>query len=109
MNSARCCFLVSLLLLSLPARAESDQKAGLFTQARQLPLVSQSLHVSARGEDAEVRLVQVFHNDGPELGQADYQLHLPQGATVMSFGFWQGERFLSAELKEKGEAEAAHE
>jgi hypothetical protein len=109
MNSARCCFLVSLLLLTLPARAQDDQKAGLFTQARQLPLVSQSLHVSARGEDAEVRLIQVFHNDGPELGQADYQLHLPEGATVMSFGFWQGERFLSAELKEKGEAEAAHE
>src|SRR5207253_1076548 len=75
----------------------------------QLPLVSQSLYVNARGEDAEVRLIQVFHNDGPELGQADYQLHLPEGATVMSFGFWQGERFLAAELKEKGEAEAAHE
>ncbi|KFE71820.1 VIT domain-containing protein [Hyalangium minutum] len=109
MTTARCCFLVSLLLLSLPARAQDNQKAGLFTEARQLPLVSQSLYVDARGEDAEVRLVQVFHNAGPELGQADYQLHLPEGATVVSFGFWQGERFLAAELKEKGEAEAAHE
>jgi len=109
MTTARCCFLASLLLLTLPARAQDDQKAGLFTQARQLPLVSQSLYVDARGEDAEVRLVQVFHNEGPELGQADYQLHLPEGATVVSFGFWQGERFLAAALKEKGEAEAAHE
>ncbi|MBN1208463.1 MAG: hypothetical protein JXB05_26620 [Myxococcaceae bacterium] len=109
MNPARCLlFLLSLLLLSLPARAQDDRKAGLFTEARQLPLVSQSLHVDVRGEDAEVRLVQVFHNDGPELGQADYQLHLPEGATVMSFGFWQGDRFLASELKEKGEAEAAH-
>lgn len=109
MTTARCCLLVALLFLTLPARAQDNLKAGLFTEARQLPLVSQSLYVDARGEDAEVRLVQVFHNPGAELGQADYQLHLPEGATVVSFGFWQGERFLAAELKEKGEAEAAHE
>jgi hypothetical protein len=108
MTFARLLCVSLLLLLTLPAHAQDNRQAGLFTEARQLPLLSQSLHVSARGEDAEVRLVQVFHNEGPELGQADYQLHLPEGATVVSFGFWQGERFLAAELKEKGEAEAAH-
>jgi hypothetical protein len=107
MTTARL-LLFTVVLLSLPARAQDDRKAGLFTEARQLPLVSQSLHVEVRGEDAQVRLVQVFHNNGEDVGQADYQLHLPEGATVESFGFWQGERFLAAELKEKSQAEAEH-
>jgi hypothetical protein len=53
------------------------------------------------------QLTQVFLNDGEDVSQADYQLHLPEGATVTSFGFWRGERFLEASLQEKQQAEAA--
>jgi hypothetical protein len=96
------------LLLSLPAAAQDDHVAGLFTKAKQLPIVEQSLLVDVAGAEARVKLVQVFANGGGDLAQADYRLELPRQAQVVSFGFWQGDRFLSSSLKEKGEAKAAH-
>lgn len=100
---------LALTLLLAPALgAQDDRAAGLFAEARQLPLVSQALHVRIVGGEATVEVVQVFANDGDELAQADYRLHLPDGATVSGFGFWRGDEFLAAELKEKDEAVAAH-
>lgn len=109
--SALAAGLVAGLALSLaaaPAAAQDDRRAGLFCEARQLPLVSQSLDVRIVGGEAVVRLVQVFANDGEAAAQADYRLHLPAGATVSGFGFWRDDRFLAAELKEKEEARRAH-
>lgn len=88
--------------------AQDDWSAGLFAEARQLPLVAQSLTVRAGGGEAELVLIQVFTNDGPDLAQADFRLHLPADATVAGFGFWRGDRFLAAELKEREEAVHAH-
>jgi hypothetical protein len=106
--------LVTLLgagLLAAPTaiRAQEDRPAGLFTKARQLPLVSQSISLQIAGGEAELRLVQLFFNDGEEVGQADYQLYLPEGASVRGFGFWNDEEFLAARLREKKEAEARHQ
>ena len=95
-------------MIPVCAAAQNDRSAGLFTTARQLPLVSQSLVVRAVGGEARLELTQVFANDGPELAQADYRLHLPRGASVTAFGFWHDGEFLAAELKERGEARRAH-
>ena len=101
--------LIATLLLAVPATAQNDRAAGLFTEARQLPLVSQSVLVRIDGADAAVELTQVFANDGDGVAQADYRLHLPDEATVAGFGFWRGDRFLEARLQETEEARRAHE
>ncbi|MCB9781239.1 MAG: hypothetical protein H6742_21915 [Alphaproteobacteria bacterium] len=95
-------------LLSSPVLAQDDPSAGLFTEARQLPLVSQAVTVRVDGDEATLHLTQVFANDGERLGQADYALHLPDGASVEGFGFWNHDRYLEAALQEKDEARAAH-
>jgi hypothetical protein len=101
--------LLFLALLSAPLAAQDDAAAGLFSTAHQLPLVAQSMSLRLEGGDAVVELVQLFANDGAELAQADYRLHLPAEATVTGFGFWRPDgRFLAAELKERAEAEATH-
>ena len=100
--------LLALLAPSSPVFAQDDTRAGLFTEARQLPMVSQAMHLQVDGDEAVLHLSQVFVNDGPALGQADYQLHLPQGATVESFGFWNEDRYLEARLQARDEARAAH-
>ncbi len=97
-----------LLLVAAPLAAQEDVPAGLFTAARQLPLVSQSVVVWIDGGEARVELTQVFFNDGPDLAQADYRLHLPRAAVVTGFGFRRDGRFLAAELKEREQARAAH-
>lgn len=99
---------LALLVVPLAARAQHDRAAGLFTEARLLPLVSQSMTVDVAGPEAVVRVVQTFVNDGPALGQADYHLYLPDGGSVVGFGFWEGDRFLASKLREKSEAEARH-
>ncbi len=100
---------VLLFWAGVPLMAQNDKAAGLFTTARDLPLVSQSLVVTITDHEALVDLVQVFANDGPDIGQADYRLPLPEGATVLGYGFWQGDEFLAAELKGKAQAVAAHQ
>ena len=109
-HSTRALALLGLLAASAaPAWAQDNAAAGLFVgEARQLPLVSQSLVVEIRGDEARLHLTQDFLNDGEAEGQADYQLFLPEGATVEGFGFWSDDRFFEAELQEKGEAEARH-
>ncbi len=92
----------------LPLAAQDDWNAGLFTAARQLPLVSQALVIRVAGGEATVELIQVFANEAEEVAQADYRLHLPRGAIVSDFGFWRDGRFLAAELKEKQAARQAH-
>jgi len=96
------------LLIAAPLAAQDDHAAGLFTQARQLPLVSQSVVVRIHGGEARIELNQIFANDGPELAQADYRLHLPREAVVTGFGFWHDGEFLAAELKERDQARQAH-
>jgi hypothetical protein len=64
--------------------------------------------VRLEGGEGVLDLEQVFANDGAAIAQADYRLPLPEGATVSAFGFWRGERFLAAELRERAEAEHAH-
>ncbi len=100
--------LVLALLAPVAVFAQSDRAAGLFTQASQLPLVSQSVVVRIGGGEARVELTQVFANDGPEIAQADYRLHLPPEAVVTGFGFWRDGRFLAAELAERARARRAH-
>lgn len=97
-----------VLLAAAEARAADDRAAGLFTKARQLPLVQQSLQVEVRGSEALIQLHQVFANPGAELAQADFRLPLPQGATLDGFAFHSKGRWLEAALAEKAEAEAAH-
>jgi len=99
---------LTLVLVTRVAAAQEDRAAGLFTEAGQLPLVSQSVVVRIHGGEARIELTQVFANDGPELAQADYRLHLPREAVVTGFGFWVDGRFLAAELKERGEARRDH-
>ncbi|MFZ5472060.1 MAG: VIT domain-containing protein [Myxococcota bacterium] len=95
-------------LLSTSALAQDDHAAGLFTRARQLPLVTQTMSGAATDAEATLTLTQQFANDGPDLGQAEYRLHLPQGATIVSFAFWDGKKRLEASLKERSAAESAH-
>ena len=101
---------LSVLLALSPsiAAAQDDASAGLFTKAAQLPLVSQSVVVRVHGGEARIQLTQVFANDGAEVAQADYRLHLPKDAEVTGFGFWNDGVLLRAELKEKEEARQAH-
>jgi hypothetical protein len=96
------------VLAPLPLEAQSDRAAGLYAEAQQLPLVSQSVVVRIHGGEARIELTQVFANDGPEIAQADYRLHLPQEAVVTGFGFWYDGRFHAAELRERQQARAAH-
>jgi len=105
----RALCLVAAALVTTSAAAQDDRAAGLFTEARQLPLVSQSAVVRIHGGEARVELTQVFVNDGEELAQADYRLHLPREAVVSGFGFWHDGVFLAAELKERDEARRAHD
>lgn len=104
----RTSLVLSLLLVAAPLAAQEDDAAGLFTKARQLPMVSQSVTVWIDGGEARLELTQVFFNNGSELAQADYRLHLPREAVVTGFGFWRDGRFLAAELKEREEARAEH-
>lgn len=101
-----CAFLV--LAFSASIEAQDDRRAGLFTRATQLPLVSQSVVVDIRGGEAVVELSQVFANPGEEIAQADYRLHLPSEAVVTAFGFWSEGRFLAAALKERDQARHDH-
>ncbi len=91
-----------------PLAAQDDRRAGLFTKAAQLPLVSQSVVVRIHGGEAVVELTQIFANPGDEIAQADYRLHLPTEAVVTAFGFWHDGRFLAATLKERDQARQAH-
>lgn len=100
--------LLALALAPSLALAQDDGAAGLFTEARQLPLVSQSMTVDVTATEARVHLVQVFSNPGDAAGQADYRLALPDGGAVDGFAFWTEGRRLEAELQEAGEAEAKH-
>ncbi len=109
LNSGSVLTLVLSLFWVAPLVAQDDKAAGLFTAARDLPLVSQSIVVHITDHEAVLDIVQVFANDGPDLGQADYRLPLPDGATVLGYGFWQGDEFLAAELKGKAEAVAKHQ
>ncbi|MEM7249444.1 MAG: VIT domain-containing protein [Acidobacteriota bacterium] len=108
--SRRLVSLLALLGLSLAfsTRAQDDRRAGLFTEARQLPVLSQSLAVEVVGGEARLTIIQSFFNDGTELAQADYHLHLPREASVVGFGFWNDGTFFSAELEEKETAERDH-
>ncbi len=99
---------LTLVLVTSVAVAQDDRAAGLFTEAGQLPLVSQSVVVRIVAGEARIELTQVFANDGPELAQADYRLHLPREAVVTGFGFRVDGRYLEAELKERGEARRDH-
>lgn len=96
------------LTSSQGARAQDDVRSGLFAVARQLPLVEQSLHVTVAGSEATLKLTQVFVNNGDAVGQADYRLRLPTGATVSGFGFYNDGRFLTSSLKAKEQAEVEH-
>ncbi|MFH1808677.1 MAG: VIT domain-containing protein [Pseudomonadota bacterium] len=107
-HTARPVVVVVALVICALALAQEDRPAGLFTTARQLPLVSQAIRARISGNEARVELTQIFANDGEELGQADYQLLLPEGAQVTGFGFYSDGRLVRAELKEKDEAKAAH-
>lgn len=104
-------FAVPLLaiLLAPALAAQDDKSAGLFVEARDLPLVSQSLVVDVADRDATLVLIQVFANDGEAAGQADYRLPLPDGALVTGYGFWQDGSYLAATLEEKAQAVAAHQ
>jgi hypothetical protein len=100
--------LLALLLAPSLALAQDDGGAGLFTEARQLPLVSRSMVVDVSSTEARVHLVQVFSNPGADVGQADYRLWLPEGASVQGFGFWNDDRLLQAKLQAADDAEAKH-
>ena len=99
---------VLYLAFAASIEAQDDRRAGLFTRATQLPLVSQSVVVDIRGGEAVVELTQVFANPGEEIAQADYRLHLPTEAVVTAFGFWTEGRFLAATLKERDQARNDH-
>ncbi|MEL6187858.1 MAG: VIT domain-containing protein, partial [Myxococcota bacterium] len=90
------------------ARAQDDRRAGLFTEARQLPLVSQFMTLHVRAGEAHLDVVQCFRNDGARLAQADFRMPLPEGATVDGFGYWRGGRYLASTLKAREEAELRH-
>lgn len=96
------------LVAAAPLAAQDDWTAGLFTEACQLPMVSQSVVLRISGGEARVELTQVFANSGPELAQADYRLHLPSDATVIGFGFWNDGRYLAASLQERDRARQEH-
>lgn len=101
-----------LFLLLIPAIlcfAQDDRSAGLFTEARQLPMVSQSIRVRILEGEARVELTQVFANDGENIAQADYRFHLPAEASVESFGFWNDGVFYPAKLAPLEEARRRHE
>jgi hypothetical protein len=101
-------FIAVIASTPLAAIAQSDRAAGLFTDAQQLPMVSQSVVVRIHGGEATIELTQVFANDGPTIAQADYRLHLPREAVVTGFGFWADGRFHAAELKERDRARSQH-
>lgn len=91
------------------ARAQDDRRAGLFTEARQLPLVAQSVILKVGAGEARLDVVQSFRNDGDRVAQADFRMPLPEGASIEGFGYWRGETYLASTLKAKEEAEARHE
>ena len=99
---------VGLLTAPTVLLAQEDRPAGLFADARQLPLVSQAISLQIVGGEAELTLVQIFFNDAEEVGQADYQLFLPERAVILGFGFWNEGEFLAARLREKKDAERRH-
>lgn len=101
--------LLLLVCLAVPSLAQEDRPAGLFTRARQLPLVSESVRMVVANGAATLEVHQVFLNDGSDEGQADFQFRLPVGATVAGFAFWDGDKLLRAELKDKEEARAEHQ
>ncbi|MCH9651418.1 MAG: hypothetical protein K0U98_24540 [Deltaproteobacteria bacterium] len=101
--------LLLLASFSQPLLGQDDTAAGLFCEARQLPLISQSLTVRINDGGAVLDWIQIFVNDGEAAGQADYRVHLPSGATIEDFGFWRGETFLAAQLKERAQARREHQ
>ncbi len=70
----RVVVLIVVLLITFgaagPLSAQDDRRAGLFTKAAQLPLVSQSVVVRIHGGEAVVELTQIFANPGEEIAQA---------------------------------------
>ncbi len=104
-------FILNLIITTIvfPARAQDNVEAGLFCEARQLPVIAHGLHVEVYGSEATVSVEQVFHNDGPDVAQADYRLHLPSDAQITEFGFWNHGKYLKAALKAREDAKADHE
>jgi hypothetical protein len=108
MNPIMLSILTISALFSSRALAQDDAAAGLFHEARQLPMVSQSMTLRVASGEASLHIVQVFSNDGQTINQADYHLYLPDQASVTSYGFWRNGRFLEARLREKEDASARH-
>jgi hypothetical protein len=104
-------FILNLIITTIvfPARAQDNVEAGLFCEARQLPVIAHGIHVDVHGSEATVSVEQVFHNNGADIAQADYRLHLPTDAQITEFGFWNHGKYLKAALKAREDAKADHE
>lgn len=104
-------FILNLIITTIvfPARAQDNAEAGLFCEARQLPVIAHGIHVDVYGGEATVSVEQVFHNNGAEIAQADYRLHLPTDAQITEFGFWNLGKYFKATLKAREDAKADHE
>lgn len=90
-------------------KAQDNIEAGLFTEARQLPVISHGMNVIIERNEAKVTIVQVFLNDRAYRGQADYRLHLPIDAVITEFGYWNNDKYFKAGLQEKEKAKDAHQ
>ncbi|MEE2903791.1 MAG: VIT domain-containing protein [Myxococcota bacterium] len=104
--------ITTLLFLSIlypsETNAQDNWKAGLFTEAKQLPVISQGVHIDVLDGSARIEYIQYFKNDGSAIAQADYYLDLPASIRLEEFGFWNSGRYLRAEVKERSVAERAH-
>lgn len=79
------------------------------TPSGQLPLVSCSMSVDAKGGLARVVLVQRFENPHAEPLSMHYKLPLPQDAAVSDFGFTIGTKVVQGVVQKKAEARATYE
>jgi Ca-activated chloride channel family protein len=96
-------------ILSVRTRKDDEQGFGaLLGPSGGLPLTSLSLTASIVGEDAELSLTQCFVNDSDDVLEVTYVFPLPRQAAVVRARAVVGDRVISGDVKERGEARAAY-
>jgi hypothetical protein len=82
------------------------RRAGSSTTLHRLAVTEQKVHVAISGRIARTEIEQTFYNETPEVLEGTYRFPLPGDASISGLSLLVGDRWMDAEMLEKGRARA---